>query len=172
MKNKSNLFLVLLCIAIALIFALIDYYSTPRTFLPNKTIVKYSGILFSYEVTRYPVLAEITFLNLNESQITLGLGNEPGRLNFGIIPTGGHYATRHLAIVNSESNKVHVVFKVYGEIKPMVKISDENFVLSSGESKTVDISVKTSPETIPGNYTGEIDIIVKKPNFALLNFFM
>jgi len=172
MKNKNNLFLVLLCIAIALVFALIDYSSTPRVFVVNKTIVKYSGILFSYEVTRYPVVVEIVPLDLNRSEITLGLGNEPGRLNFGIIPTGGHYATRHLVISNSENNKIHVIFKVYGKIKPMVNISSQNFILLPDQSKTVDIRVKTSPETLPGNYTGEIDITVKKPNFDFLNFFM
>lgn len=170
MKIKKNYFLVLITFFIALAFIFYVKTTSPKQFVSNQTFVKYSDLFFSYEITKYPSSVEIVSPQFKEKKLTIGLVTDPWNLNFGIIPIGS-YGTRHLNISNSEKNKVIVNFNVYGNIKHLISFSKNNFVLNPNESIYIDVFLNTTSSTKVGNYTGEIDVIIKKPNFDSLYLF-
>lgn len=162
MKNKGLIFILIVAIAILVLFS---GYSEPKKFVENMTYEKTSDLLFTYEITRYPSKVEI--IPFEEKNITVGLVADPWNLNFGVIPLGG-YGRRQIQISNFEDYKVRVYFKVYGQIKPLIKFSKDNFILSPKQSETVIVFLNTSKDIRVGNYSGQIDVIVKKPNFDFL----
>jgi hypothetical protein len=168
--NKFRAHVVSIVSIVVLTYILWNYFSTPKEFVTNETFVKQSGLLFDYEITKYPSNVEIILPQ--EQKLTIGFVVDPWNLNFGIIPTGGSYGTRHVIITNYEENKAKIELKAYGTIRPLVSFSKNNFVLGSKESATVDVFLNTTNSTQPGNYTGEIDIVTKKPKHPFLEWFL
>ena len=171
-KRKSIKSDILISVVIiSVIFVIIyswNYPSVPKEFVTNETFERATGIFFDYETTRFPSNVEIVLPQ--EEGMKIGFVIDPWNLNFGIIPTGGNYGTRHIILVNSEDRNVRVDINVYGTIKPLVSVSQNNFILQSGKSVTVDIYLNTTNSTKPGNYTGEIDVVIKKPRYSLLSW--
>jgi len=167
MKAIKKIIFILILIIITIVLVGWDHFSTPKQFVSNQTFVKNSDPFFSYEVTKYPSNVEIISSQHKEQKMTIGIVTDPWNLNFGIIPIGSH-GTRHITISNSEKNKVRVSFKVYGTIKPLISFNKNNFILLPNESIYVDISLNTTERMRPGNYTGEINVIIKKPNLNFL----
>ncbi|MFH8120342.1 MAG: hypothetical protein QXS37_06075 [Candidatus Aenigmatarchaeota archaeon] len=160
---KSKIFILIL-IFLAVLMALFPGYSEPKSLVENMSFQKSSNFFFTFEVTSYPSKVEIIPF---EQNITVGLVADPWNLNFGIIPLPG-YGRRQVVVSNFEKSRVRVYFKVYGEIKPFVRFSKENFILYPNQSETIIAFLNTSKASRVGNYSGQIDVIVKKPNFAFL----
>jgi hypothetical protein len=167
MRAIKKLSFILILAIITIILVGWDYFSTPKQFVSNQTFVKNSDPFFSYEVTKYPSNVEIIPPQYREQKMTIGIVTDPWNLNFGIIPAGSH-GTRHITISNSEKNKVKVSFKVYGSIKPLISFNQNNFILLPNESVYIDVFLNTTDKTRSGNYTGEINVIIKKPNLNFL----
>lgn len=171
MKIRKIYFLIpLVLVAAGALFFYLESLPVEQ-FVTNQTFVKYSDSFFSYEATKYPSNVKIVSPNYEQRNMTLGLVTDPWNINFGIIPLGG-YGTRHLAISNSEKNKVKIDFKVYGDISSIVRFSKNSFILKPNESVYIDIVLNTSLLNKEGNYSGEIDVVVKKPNFDFLYSFL
>jgi hypothetical protein len=169
MKNKKTILLLALVGLLLTEFFILTYPFPPVRFVKNQTFEKYSNLFFIYEVRKYPSGVEIVEKR-NES-LTIGFVTDPWNLNFGIIPKGS-YGTRHLNVRNYEDKKIRVSFNVYGEIKPLVSFSKNNFLLGPNESAYVDVIINATEVTELGNYTGEIDVIVKKIKFDFLFLFL
>jgi hypothetical protein len=162
MRNK----ILIIPIILAVLMALFPGYSEPKSFVQNMTYRKNSNLLFTYEVTSYPSSVEI--IKQEEEKIKIGLVADYWNLNFGIIPTGGSYGRRQVVISNFENYQVRVYFKVYGNIKPLISFSKDNFVLLPRQTETITVFLNTTKDTPIGNYSGQIDVIVKKPNFSFI----
>src|SRR3990170_414475 len=170
MKTKSKVYsiisiLVLLFIAMFSVVILWKSFTAPNQFVSNETFVKSSDLLFDYEITKYPSNVEIIPYQYGQANMTIGFVTDPWNLNFGIIPNGGNFGTRHLLISNFESKKVRISLDAYGTIKPLVSFSKNNFALQPKESVSIDVFLNTTESTKPGNYAGEIDITVMKPRY-------
>lgn len=133
----------------------------PAGTVGNKTVGNYSNLFFSYNIIRYPSSVEITPAESLNNSIVLGFATESWSINFGSVPAKGSYATRTVDISNSNEFDVEIIMKAYGNISDMVIFRENNIVLEPGEKKSVGI-VLESKEDI-GNYSGEIDIMIKKP---------
>jgi hypothetical protein len=164
--------LVSLLILIVLIPILINLisnpYKEPKEFVTNKTFVSDSDIFFKYETSKYPSNAEITSSkNLNES-ITLGFVVDPWNLNFGIVPSGErNLVKRYIELTNSKNESAKINFKVYGNISPQISFSKNDFILQKNEKISIEVYFHTNDAGI-GNYSGEIDVIVKRPKYNFL----
>jgi hypothetical protein len=156
---SKGILIILLLIAASLL--ILNYTNKPKEFVKNQTFVVTSDLLFIYETTKYP--SKVQIIESGKTNLTLGLVTDPWNLDFGIIPKGG-YSTRHVDLNNNEKNKVRVYFEVYGDIKPLVSFSKNNFILNPNEAVRIDIFLKTN-ETKIGNYYGEIDVIIKKARY-------
>jgi hypothetical protein len=168
MRVIKKLGFILILVIITIIFVGWDYFAVPKQFVSNQTFVKSSDSFFSYEITKYPSNVEI-IAQSEEQKLKIGFVTDTWNLNFGIIPVGGR-VVRHLNISNSEKNEVKVILKVYGTITPLISFSENNFILLPEESVSIDIFLNTTERTIPENYTGEIDITIKRPNSNFLRW--
>ncbi|MCK4490977.1 MAG: hypothetical protein KAU03_00020, partial [Candidatus Altiarchaeales archaeon] len=59
--------------------------------------------------------------------------------------------------------------RVNGDIKPLIKIRDEEIILEKNGQREVQIAFNA---TGVGAYTGEIDVIVKKPRYDMLKYLL
>lgn len=154
---------------IALVYVLLTAFqmpSAPRQFVENHTVAYEESIFFTYEINRYSTKVEIS--NLTGSNLSIGFSLEPWNLNFGMVPTGGNAGKRFMTLKNTADDEAKIILVAYGSISSLVSFSDNNFILPSGAVKQVDIVLETKKDTSLGNYSGEIDLIVKRPKFSLV----
>jgi hypothetical protein len=99
--------------------------------------------------------------------VTLGFVTDPWNLKFGIVPGNGSYIRRYINIKNSNEKYDKIKLKVFGNISPLVNFSRNEFVLNENESAVIEVRLKTDSAEY-GNYSGEIDLIVKVPKYDFL----
>lgn len=164
-KRKKNMRKTSLLVLILILFILILITQPKQKEIVESMIVERSeDLFFVYQITRYPASVEIIQTRPEEQEILIGISVDPWDLNFGIVPAGSA-GRRFVDLSNLQDSDVKVKFEVYGNISPMVSFSRNNFILKKGENSTVDIVVRTTRATLSGNYTGEIDTILKKPKY-------
>lgn len=90
-----------------------------------------------------------------------GFDLSPGHLNFGkIIP--GSYATRSLAITNSNDYTTITTIKSSGKISKYLIVSDNNFALQPNQSKNITFTAYPEEGIELKDYPGEIIITTSK----------
>ncbi len=155
-------------LVLVIIFALQFQKPKPKEFIKNNTVEISKNLLFKFEVSRYQSDVEIIQYEENATRITVGITIDPWNLNFGIVPVGGSYGTRHVVLTNLKEDQAKASLKAYGNISPMINFARNDFVLKQYDNVTVDVVMKTTKLTTPGNYTGEIDIIIIRPKYRFL----
>jgi hypothetical protein len=165
MKTLAILLAVLI-VAAAFILLNLGQPPEPRDLVKNKTMDSFSTMLFEYEIFRYPSNVEIKQMDRPEDNITLGFVTDPWNINFGVIPGNGTVVQRNIVLSNKKDKDSRISLVSYGNVSKMVRFSENDFVLRNGENASIDIFLNSSRAEY-GNYTGEIDVIVKK---AIYNF--
>lgn len=168
MKSREKILLVIVILAIALFVSAIQDPPEPKEFVENMTVSNYQNLLFNYEIIRYPSNVELVSVSNIEEAVMLGFAIEPWNINFGIIPSDGSYGTRSIDFTNSEEIDRRIILKAYGDISSMVVFSKNDFILKPGEDVSVDVFLY-SRDYDAGNYSGEIDVIIKKPIYNFLS---
>lgn len=164
MKTETVLFLIVV-VAIAFYASYIQEPGAPEVFVENKTVSNYSTMFFDYEIVRYPSNAEIK--NIDSEGIILGFVTDPWNLNFGVNPGNGSYSTRTIKLTNKKDKNVKIILKSYGNISDKIVFGKNDLVLAPNESVSIDI-VFQSKNYSAGNYSGEVDLIAKKPIYNFL----
>ncbi len=162
--------IIALIIAALISINLYQPYEPKKEFVTKMEFERSENLFFKYEITKYPSSVAI-LPNLNTSMV-LGFTVDPWNLDFGIIPTGGNFGKRGLILTNTEEKRAKIKLNVYGNITPMVSFSKNDFILDKGENVTIDVFMKTTNTTEPGNYTGEIDVVAIKPKYEILSGFL
>lgn len=156
-----------------IIFVLLFLFTQPfqpKSFVSNKTFEKHSDFFFTYEIVRYPSSAEVLSIQPYQEKLTLGVVVDPWNLNFGKIPFGNNFATRFIELDNLKEKDAKIFFKVYGNISPFVNFTKNNFILKPNESVTIEVKFFAEKAEI-GNYTGEIDVTIKRPKYDFIYIF-
>ena len=138
----------------------------PRDYVQTETFANFSNIFFDYEIFRYPSNVQIRDINDPSGNVTWGVVTDPWNINFGVIPGNGTVVQRNMVLTNKKDSDSLISLKAYGNISDKITFSKNDFVLKTGENQSIDIFF-SSNMTEYGNYTGEIDIVVKK---AIYNF--
>jgi hypothetical protein len=106
----------------------------------------------------------------NTSNIFLGITGD--NLEFGVIPLKA-VSKRFFNLSNNDNVKDYkILLTVKGNISSMVNFDKNNFILRKEESATITVFLDSSLALKPGNYTGEISVISKRPKFSFLNNFI
>ena len=166
LKEKALMTVSFLIIVFLFIYSNSREPSEPKEFVKNKTFTNFSNVFFSYEITRYPSNVEIMPIKQVNNTL-IGLVTDPWNINFGIIPGNGTYVKRNIELTNLKERESKIVLKTYGNISPLVSFSKNDFIIKPNEKVSIDIFL-FSNETEPGNYSGEIDVIAKKPIYNFL----
>lgn len=88
----------------------------------------------------------------------LGFNVDTDKIYFGVIPPG-NIGARKVEIENNEHEKSVVRLKVFGELKGWVVVSENNFALKKGESKTVKVEVYVPEGAELKDYDSKLIII-------------
>jgi hypothetical protein len=167
MKNRVVIALVLVAIVI-LLFILTRDPSEPKDLIRNTTALNYSNIFFNYKVIRYPTDVEIT---PPESNMNVGVVTDPWNLDFGNLPGNGSYVKRYIGISNLKESYNRITIKPYGNITSLLNFSKNDFTLKENESVAVEVDMYTDSAKF-GNYSGEIDVIIKVPKYNFLRMLL
>jgi hypothetical protein len=162
MKNEIIIFIIIL---IAFLFVANLDPPGPNEFVNEKNISNYSNFLFDYKIIKYPTSAEI--VPYTGENIDLGIVTDPWNIKFGTIPGNGSYEKRYVSIKNSKEISSRIKLKAYGNISPLVNFSRNDFILNENESSVIEVTLYTESAEF-GNYSGEIDVILKTPKYDLL----
>ena len=166
---KKEIIIFAIVIIIFLFFIATLEPPEPKEIIINKTFLNYSNLFFNYKIIRYPTNVEI--VSPLESNLIIGIVSDPWNLNFGVIPGNGSYVTRYAGITNLKEKFNKIKLKAYGNITPLVNFNKNNFVLEENTSTAVEVNL-FSNYTAFGNYSGEIDVIIKVPKYNFLSVFL
>ena len=160
---RKEITIAIVILIIFLFIATIDP-SEPTELANEKTITNYSNLFFDYKIIRYPTSAEI--VPVTEENINLGVVTDPWNIKFGVIPGNGSSVRRYINIKNTNGNFSKIKLKTYGNITPLVNFSKNDFILNGNESAVIEVNLYSESADV-GNYSGEIDVIVKAPKYDL-----
>jgi hypothetical protein len=143
--------------------------STPLPVGEAKKIVaeRSENMLFEKNIVRIPAVGTIIPPAVdNNGTITAGVSVDSDRLNFGRIQSNLSGITRLMNITYPfRTGSVKICVIAQGGIQPFLETPDREFVMSSGEKK--EVQVRFSGGAI-GNFTGEVDVLAKKPKYGFL----
>jgi|GEM_PF-3830424 hypothetical protein len=140
-----------------LLLFLFKFEIAPTSNLTQIKIEKASDLFYDYEIFRYPVRARVL-----KGVFDIGINANPNTLDFGELPLGSK--GKKFIWLNNSEKEVKVEIKIFGEINPFLKIDEKSFELKSKESKLIQIEFYALKE---GNFTGELDILIKKPKYPI-----
>lgn len=141
----------------------------PKEFVNDKVVSNYSNLFFNYKIIRYPT--NVSIVSFTTENIDVGIVTDPWNLNFGIIPGNGSYIKRYMNLNNFREKYNRIYIKAYGNITPLIKFSKNFFSLKENESTVIEVGLYTDSADL-GNYTGEIDVIIKIPKYESLSMFV
>jgi hypothetical protein len=121
------------------------------------------GMFFKTVVVRFPARVLIVLPEIDNDTIKVGVSADWNELNFGVV-LQNMTVKKFLTINNTDVNMKSCVLS-YGSIGPLIKVPENNFIIKTGEAK--DVLLEFSGPDL-GNYTGEVDMITKKPKYGFL----
>ncbi|UCD03488.1 MAG: hypothetical protein JSW73_03050 [Candidatus Woesearchaeota archaeon] len=94
----------------------------------------------------------------------IGFNPENDSFHMGTVPIDSS-SSRKFYLSHNYYHPVKVDIKGIGNITPYIVLSDNNFILEPNVSKKVVIKLipKIAPDPQPGNYSGELIMIFRKP---------
>jgi len=154
----------LIIILIFLFFVLIKL-TFNTNFITNFLTEKTDKLFYVFELEK-KYETKVSIIDQNTSDIFLGITAD--NLEFGIIPLSA-VSKRFINLTNDDEINYIILLKSTGNISPMVKFDNNNFILHKGENTTITVLLDSSFASNPGNYTGEVSIISKRPRFSFLS---
>lgn len=173
MRNRVPILVgvAVVVVLVAIVSSMKVGYDEPVGFVSERTFSTQSDSLFEYEITRYASGATVISPTVDDDRMSIGLDADPEDLEFGVIPQGeNNFAKRFidLANLNEEEAKVEIVAR--GDIAPHVRFSSNEIVLGPNQEVKVDVIFHTV-DASEREYTGEIDVIIKRPKFDFAKSF-
>jgi len=163
-----GIFFFLFLIGIALLLSL-EKNPSRGTFVKVVKFEQKKTPLFIQEVVRYPAYGNVTpFLLAGNKSIKIGVSSQTDALNFGVL-SENLTVRKFINLRNNKESKVKVCFFSYGGIKPFVRIKGNNFIMGGKEAREVEIAFNA---TKIGSYLGEIDVVIRRPRYGLLQYFL
>ena len=105
--------------------------------------------------TEYEMKVKITDKN------DLGFNLEPGVLNFGKVPRGAS-SLRNATVSQKFPFDINVRIETEGNIKDMVFIKDNYFVLPSNSTKKIEVVLNAPENQTLGNYSGKLKVYFER----------
>lgn len=152
---KREFYLVVAAVAVlgaALMYFGFGLYPSEKI-AESRGFEKYPGILFEYEVTRYP--AAVSIIDTNKP-----IPQSSDLVSFGVLANNEDYITKFINLENLREEPVKMNLIARGDIGRGLTFARNGFVLQPGEKATVGATFR--PADLPaGTYLGDIEIVVK-----------
>jgi len=137
-----------------------------ENYVDKVSVENKENLIFVYEIVRYP--AKIDVMNLDKSNLKLGVSVDPTIIDFGRIYEGMS-GKRYINIFNNKDFIYKATLSSRGNISSMIEFEKNNFLIK--ERETLNISVTAKPIN-PGSYTGEIDVVLKRMKYPIFNWLL
>jgi len=175
MTKKVHLIIAGILLLMLAVVALLSFgvynetYALPGDYVDNQSVDHSSGSFLIDDVVRYPAKANVTALNLSDRNIKVGVAAQTYELNFGNVPQN-ITVRKFINLGNGEKGPVRICVKARGNIGPHVYFNPgDNIILSGGEQKDLEVAFNSTRTDL---YSGEIDLIVRKPKYGALDYFL
>ena len=96
-------------------------------------------------------------VNVVKAEGTMGVNPSTESLDFGDLSRGAS-ATRYLNLNNQGKNKISIRIWVLGEIKNLIKVDKNKFILAPGESTRVNFKLTVPVSAQAREYQGKVYI--------------
>lgn len=148
-----------------LIILFIIPVSLSQDYVKTVTTERRENILFIYEIIKYPTYVEIID---KDSDLSIGISLDPWLIDFGKI-NEGMSERRYINIKNDKDYIYKARLTSFGNISKMITFGKNNFLIESNEALNVSVSLNAMT---PGNYTGEINIVLKRFKYPIFNWLL
>lgn len=141
-----------------------DYYKESDSIIQSRS----HNIFFDYTNIKYQAKVQV---RAPEENITIGFSSVKDSIDFGLAVSGGSINRKFINITNGAGRDARVTIRKTGNISSMVSFGGNNFILKPGETRTVAIEL-TPGDSAAGNYTGMIDVELRKARFGIFEVFV
>jgi len=121
-----------------------------------------TGMFLVSKSVRYPVSVSV----IEPSDVEkMGISIDQHELNFGIL-TKGSKATKHINLSYIDK-EVKIRLNIYGDIKDMIEIEKNNFIIDTPENIPIALNATTT-----GNFSGHVEVVASRPKAGWLGWIM
>lgn len=145
-------------------FILLDKTVPPEEYTQSIVREQEEGLLFDKIIDRIPTRANITSPRIENSTVKVGVSADTSELNFGVV-IQNMSVRKFLNLGNSDDSAVKVCIVAYGNISQFVDVQNNEFTLEGGDGR--EVMIEFNGDRI-GVYSGEVDVITKKPKYDFL----
>lgn len=143
-------------------------YNLPENFVNEESVDHSPGFFMINDIIRYPAKANVTPLDISKN-ITVGVAAQTSELNFGNVPQN-ITIRKFISLRNNEKTPVRICVLGRGDIAPHIQLTQgDDFVIQGNRARDMEMTFNS---TDIGSYSGEVDIIVRKPRYGLIGYFM
>jgi len=96
-------------------------------------------------------------VNVKEEEGIMGVNPTAESLDFGDL-SRGMKAARYLVLKNNGKNNISIKIVVLGEIKDLIKVEKNNFILKPGEEVKINFELTVPPSAEARKYQGVVYI--------------
>ena len=157
MRDVNKIIIILLIAGV--VIGILNAPVQSSDMVAERTVVEHSDMFFTYTTVRYPARMEVLSPTRPDANLTFGVNAGSDVLDFSRLEAGGSVKKYiNLSTTDGIVSRILVVSK--GSISPLVAFDKNDFMLNGDAS----IGVTASAGSFPGNYTGEVDVIIKRSN--------
>ena len=138
--------------------------------IENSRFEKKDGIFFAHEIIRYYSNISVYPFDPNATRLSVGVNADKSYIGFGFIQQS-YSSKRNLEFFNSKPKPYKIRLYSNGNISQFIKFEKRDFLIFPGEFTIVPVEAFTKLETTPGNYTGEIDVVISIPKNKISEIF-
>ncbi len=113
-------------------------------------LINHLLILEKKEIYTSVIVSNYTGFDLNSTALTFG-AVQPGQP-----------ASRAMHIQNNFNERAKIILNVEGDIKDLLQVSENNFILESWETRKIGFTVSPPEDFSPRKYDGVIIILMKR----------
>ncbi len=163
---KITLITIVAIIILILFSEIYGNYNPPNSYVLNETrerVANYpfgKNLFFDEYVIRYPL--NVSVVSFGNGKVPLGISTDTDKLDFGILPL--NFSERKKINIRNPTNKnVELRMYSFGNITKLLKYT-KRIVVAPRQTK--EITIKLNATEI-GNYTGELDVLIRYPKNKL-----
>lgn len=174
--SRITVIIIIVILAIVIMaFLSIQPNLTPETITEDIATMRKYDLFYVYEVIRYPAYGKVIEPEIVNETLGVGLASSTVSFDFGEVPTNGSYSKRLIILNNTNNNTVMASLQAYGNITPLINFERNNIILKKNETDELGVYflTKVDDKNMPtGVYIGEIDVVIKRPQYDFLYQFL
>ncbi|MBN2013674.1 MAG: hypothetical protein JW778_00690 [Candidatus Altiarchaeota archaeon] len=145
-------------------FMLSGKTAEPEEYVQRITREGDESLFFDKIIDRIPARVSVVHPRTENNTIKVGVSADTNELNFGVV-IQNMSVRKFLNIASDDASTVKICIVSYGNISSFIRAEQVDFIMEKGDSTEVMLEFNGD---LVGNYTGEVDVVTKKPKYGFL----